>query len=185
MSKVTQVIVTKKCLKRCRGCVTKTLLDLETVTFDDLMSYENIHITGGEPMLMADRCVELVHRLRLKDFTGMITLSTSDASRVGRYWAADMLIDEVDGLFFTLHYNANKEKLKNELRSLRKLDKYLSSKDRKGKDDVLYIDKRVYDTEYVKTLKGGWSLIEPQEWIRNIKVDNPEDYVFYDLEGEG
>jgi len=185
MGKVTAVVVTKKCNKRCRGCITKTLINMETVTFDDLMGFENIMITGGEPMLMSDRCVELVHRLRLKGFTGMITLSFSDASKVGRYWAADMLIDEVDGIFFTLHYNSNKEKLKSDLKNLRKLDKYLSSKDRKRKSDVLYIDKRAYDAEYKKTLRGGWSLIEPQEWIRNAEVDNPEDYVFYDLEAEG
>ena len=183
---VTKVVVTRKCNRRCRGCVTRTLDDIKTVSFEDLLNYESILITGGEPMLMSDRCVELVHRLRLKGFTGMITLSISDASRAGRYWAADMLIDEVDGIFFTLHYTSNKEKLKNDLRSLRKLDKYLSSKDRQVKGvirDVLYIDKRVYDEEYVHSLKG-WDLIEPQEWLKDCKVD-PEEYVFYDLEGEG
>lgn len=184
MGKVTKVVVTRKCNKRCRGCVTRTLDDIQKVTFEDLMGYEDILITGGEPMLMSDRCVELVHRLKLKGFSGKIFVSFSDASRVGRYWAASMLIDEVDGIIFTLHNNSSKDKLKNELRSLRKLDKYLKEHDRRGKADILYIDKRIFNEEYKSSLAGGWSLIEPQEWVKDIKVDHAE-YVFYDLEAEG
>lgn len=184
MGKVTKVVVTRKCNKRCRGCVTRTLDDIQKVTFEDLMSYEDILITGGEPMLMSDRCVELVHRLRLKGYTGKIALSFSDASRVGRYWAASMLIDEVDAIFFTLHYSSNKEKLKSDLKNLRKLDKYLKEHDRAGKDAVLYIDKRVFNQDYANSLTGGWSLIDPQEWVKDIQVDKC-DYVFFDLEAEG
>jgi hypothetical protein len=95
-----------------------------------------------------------------------------------------MLIDEVDGIIFTLHNNSSKDKLKNELRSLRKLDKYLTEHDRTGKADILYIDKRIFSEDYKQSLKGGWSLIEPQEWVNDIKVDQ-EEYVFYDIEREG
>ena len=182
--KVTRVLVTRKCNKRCRGCVTKKLNDIETVSFKDLMGYQSILITGGEPMLMSDRCVELVHRLRLQGFTGKIMLSFSDASKVGRYWAADMLIDEVDAIFFTLHYNSSKDKLKADLKNLRKLDKYLKEHDRRGKDDILYIDKRIFSEEYKQSLKGGWKLILPMEWVNDIQVDKC-DYVFFDLEAEG
>ena len=123
-----KVIVTKDCKRRCKGCSMRALGLIEKVSFDDLFKYEEIHITGGEPMLISDRCVEMVHRLRLNGYAGKIYLYTADAHRVGSYWAANMLIDDVDGITFTVHYNSNRDKLKEDLKALRKLDKYLSSK---------------------------------------------------------
>ena len=184
-----KVIVTKKCNRRCRGCSTRALGIVDKVSFEDLFQYEEIHITGGEPMLMSDRCVEMVHRLRLSGYTGKIYLYTADARRVGTYWAAGMLIDEVDGVVYTVHNHSDKEKLKDTLRVLRRLDKYLNdhAKERAGKRDRLRIDSALYDDEYVKTLSYKWAEVAPLKWERGGLRELPEDevYVFYDLGAEG
>lgn len=180
-----RVFVTEKCNRRCRSCIKKQMRAMKKVTFEDLKKYDEIIITGGEPMLISERCVEMVHRLRFQGYTGKIYLYTADASKVSKYWAADMLIDEVDGITFTLYYSSKKDKLKNELRSLRKLNKFLKSKDRSGKVDELIIDSRVYTDEYAGTL-DGWSKVIPKE-MKSVKCEVPEveECVFYDLEAEG
>ena len=180
-----RVFVTEKCNRRCRGCIKKAMRDLKRVSFDELKKYDEIIITGGEPMLISERCVEMVHRLRFQGYTGKIYLYTSDASKVGRYWGADMLIDEVDGITFTVHYSSKKERLKSGLRSLRKLDKFLKEKDRSGKRDILILDSRVYTMEYAESL-NGWSEIISQEMraCRCVIPEN-EECVYYDLEAEG
>ena len=182
-----RVLVTKKCNRRCRGCVNKSLKNIDRVAFEDLLKYEEISITGGEPMLISERVVEMIHRLRFQGYTGKIYLYTTDASNVGKYWGADLCIDEVDGITFTLHFNSNKNRLKVDLKNLRKLDKYLRKHDRSGKSDRLYIDSRIYDNEYAKSLTGGWREIRPLEWIANGECEVPvgEECVFYELEAEG
>ena len=60
-----RVIVTKKCNRKCKGCCNERLGLIDKVSFEDLFKYEEICITGGEPMLMSERVVEMIHRLRL------------------------------------------------------------------------------------------------------------------------
>ena len=61
-----RVIVTKKCNRKCKGCCNERLGLIDKVSFEDLFKYEEICITGGEPMLMSERVVEMIHRLRLR-----------------------------------------------------------------------------------------------------------------------
>ena len=181
-----KVLVTRKCNKHCKGCK-RNSRDIPLVMYEDIKKFDEIVITGGEPMLISERCVELVHRLRFQGYTGKIYLDFSDASKVGRYWGADMIIDEVDGIIFSLHYNAKKDKLKNDLRSLRKLDKYLKEHDRSGKEDILLMDSRVFTFEYAKSLTGGWKEIKGIDWrqLNGLRIEMDEEVVFYDLEAEG
>lgn len=183
-----RVLITTKCNRRCRGCCNKTMVKgVKKVSFEDLFNYDEIIITGGEPMLMADRAVEMLHRLRLGGYKGKIWLYTAFAHRLERYWAVKMLIDEVDGITFTLHYNSRIETLKEDLRSLRKLDKYLSKLEGKERSDRLYIDSRVYKEDYVKSLVNKWAAVKPLVWNKNGECSLPEgeELVFYDLEAEG
>lgn len=60
-----RVIVTMKCNRKCKGCCNEHLGEINRVAFEDLFKYDEISITGGEPMLMSERVVEMVHRLRL------------------------------------------------------------------------------------------------------------------------
>ena len=60
-----RVIVTMKCNRKCKGCCNEHLGEINRVVFEDLFKYDEISITGGEPMLMSERVVEMVHRLRL------------------------------------------------------------------------------------------------------------------------
>ena len=180
-----RVFITEKCNRRCRSCIKKDMRAMKRVSFEELKDYEEIIIAGGEPMLISERCVEMVHRLRFQGYQGKIYLYTSDASKVGKYWGADMLIDEVDGIIFTLYYSSKKDRLKSDLRSLRKLDKFLKSKDRSGKEDRLIMDSRVYTSEYAGSLKGWSEILSQKMTACKCVIPEGEECVYYDLEAEG
>lgn len=52
-----RVIVTMKCNRKCKGCCNEHLGEINRVDFEDLFKYDEICITGGEPMLMSERVV--------------------------------------------------------------------------------------------------------------------------------
>ena len=178
-----RVIVTDECNRHCKGCCNNYLGEVDPVEFEDLLKYDEIVITGGEPMMIAERVVEFVHRLRFSGFTGKIWLYTANSRRLDKYWAVGLLIDDVDGMTYTIH-NEPLDRLRKDLADLRRLDKYLAEHDRAGKSDRLYIDSRVYDEEYVKSLAYQWAEIKPLEWKENGDCPLPENevLVFYDLE---
>lgn len=80
-----RVIVTKKCNRKCKGCCNERLGLIDKVSFEDLFKYEEICITGGEPMLMSERVVEMIHRLRLQGYTGKIWLYTASSRKLKSY----------------------------------------------------------------------------------------------------
>lgn len=182
-----RVIVTKKCNRKCPGCCNNYLGLVDKVSFEDLMKYDEISITGGEPMLISERVVELIHRLRFNGYQGKIWLYTANVHKLKRYWAVEMVIDEVDGITFTLHHSNKEDKLKSDLYDLRRLDQYLSESDRTGKSDRLYIDSRVVNQEYIDSLNYKWNVMKSLEWKENGDCPLPdgEELVVYDLEDEG
>jgi hypothetical protein len=139
----------------------------------------------GESLLMSERVVEMVHRLRLQGYTGKIWLYTANSRKLKSYWACKMLIDAVDGITYTIH-NGDMGKVKSDLIDLRHLDTYLKESDRSGKSDRLYIDSRVFNQDYVDSLRYGWAVIKSLEWrMDDCPLPEGEELVFYDLEAEG
>lgn len=175
-----RVIVTTRVKRKDENVAPESI---PAVGFNDLFKYDEIAITGGEPMIISERCVELVHRLRLQGYKGKIFLYTSNSHRLNRYWAVSMLIDEVDGLVYTVRDNKNFDKMKSDFVDLRRLDKYLTESERSEKEDRLYIDSRVYRAEYVESLEYGWKEVKP---FVDTDKDTPEgeDVIYYDLEGD-
>lgn len=155
---------------------------LEKIGFDDLFQYEEISIVGGEPMLISERVVEMIHRLRLQGYQGKIYLYTATSHKLNAYWACKMLLDEVDGVIYTVNYG-KMESVKRDLTDLRRLDHYFKESGRSGKLDTLYIDTRVYDSDYVDTLEYKW--VEIFEKVEKAPLLPEGKTVFYDLEAEG
>lgn len=60
MKKTARVIVTLKCNRNCPGCCNMNLPEYREVhTDEELLDYEEIVITGGEPMLIPGKVLEL------------------------------------------------------------------------------------------------------------------------------
>lgn len=182
-----RVLITKKCNRKCKGCCNDYLGLVDRVTFEELLKYDEIILTGGEPMLIPERAVELIHRLKFEGYKGKLWLYTANSRRLKRHWAVEMLLDEVDGITYTLHYEKDAEKLRRDLADLRRLDQYFAENPfREERSDRLYIDSRIFDKEYVNSLAHKWAEIKPLEWKENGDCSLPEgeELVFYDLEAE-
>lgn len=177
-----EVIVTKKNNRKVKE---DELIEIaDKITFEDLFKYEEIHIAGGEPMLISERVVEMIHRLRLQGYQGKIYLHTAMSHRLNTYWACKMLFEEVDGVIYTINWG-KLEVVRRELADLRRLDQFFKDSGREGKTDILYLNDRVYDEGYAKTLGYKWAAVR---CFKDLFKESPfpeGDIVFYDLEAEG
>lgn len=189
MKKTARVIVTYNCPRHCENCCNEHIGDVPEVKFEDLLKYEELVITGGEPMLIASRVVEMIHRLRVAGFTGKIWLYTSSL-KVGR-WADKAVLKEVDGITYTLHFKPSQI----DLRDVRKLSEFIRDNldnQNHNRSDRLLIDSRCYNDEVLSIIETGtdgswghWTSVQSLKW-RDDACPLPEgkELVFYDLEKE-
>lgn len=186
MKKTARVIVTYDCPRHCENCCNEHIGKVPEVKFEDLLKYEELVITGGEPMLLAPRVVEMIHRLQAQEYKGKIWLYTSSIKTAR--WADREVLKEVDGITYTLHHRPSQ----NDLRDVRKLNKFILEKiyPWKGKrSDRLLIDNRCYTEEVLsiiglyETGEEHWESVRPLKW-RDDECPLPEgeELVFYDLE---
>ena len=82
MKKTARVIVTFQCNRRCPGCCNSNLPEYRKVhTDEELMGYQEIVITGGEPMLIPGKTLEFINRMWDKGYRGKMYLYTSPRFR--------------------------------------------------------------------------------------------------------
>lgn len=182
MKKVAKVIVTYDCNRNYENYCNEYIGNVPEVHFEDLLKYEEIIITGGEPMIIGARVVELIHRLKVSGYKGMIWLYTSDL-RTGR-WPDKAVLREVSGITYTLHYEYTQKDISN----LKRLSTYLSKIDTSNMHNKLFIDSRLikeFDWEDIipRMDIGSWDCIR---WIElkpeKFKKEDNEELIFYDLE---
>lgn len=175
MKKTARVIVTLKCNRKCPGCCNTNLPEYREVhTDEELMDYEEIVITGGEPMLIPGKVLEFINRMWDKGYRGKMYLYTS-------YWngkgISKEILKELDGFTFTLHAectDADIIALKNLSNSGVLQDKGFSSR--------LVIDKRVYDRYDLSNINfSRWSVIRKLEWKEKCDPADNEELVIYEL----
>ena len=106
MNKKLRLLVTNKCYRNCPMCCNKNF-DINSIRgLDDLTQYDEVSITGGEPMLVNNNIliefVKLLHTMGKKVYlyTAVATVDTID---LGIY-------SFLDGITLTLHDNEDVEK---------------------------------------------------------------------------
>lgn len=175
MKDVARVIVTYDCPRNCPNCCNEHIGDVPEVNFKDLLKYKELVITGGEPMEIAPRVVEMIHRLWANGYKGKIWLYTS-CIKTAR-WADRAVLRQVNGITYTLHHKPSQK----DLSDVRKLNKYLLEN----------LDNRCY-TEEVLSIIGlydtgvkHWSSIKSLEWKDDeCPLPDNEELIYYDLEKE-
>lgn len=189
MKKTARVIVTYDCPRHCENCCNEHIGNVPEVKFEELLKYEELVITGGEPMLLSPRVVEMIHRLRAKGYTGKIWLYTSQIKTAR--WADRAVLNEVDGITYTLHHKPSQA----DLSAARKLSKYiLDNLDNRTheRSDRLLIDSRCYTVEVLRIIGSDdhnpldhWESVKSLKWKdEECPLPVGEELVFYDLEKE-
>lgn len=94
-----RLVVTQQCDRACPGC-SNNGRDLDALPVcTNFMGYEEILLTGGEPMLEVDRVRRLIHRIRRQGHFGPIILYTALPTRA----LQALLHIYLDGVTITLH----------------------------------------------------------------------------------
>lgn len=182
MKKIARVIVTYDCSRNCQKYCNQHIKDVPEVHFEDLLEYEELVITGGEPMLIGPRVVEMIHRLRAAGYKGLIWLYSADIN-VNR-WPDIAVLKEVSGITYTFHY----EYIQKDIMALKRLTEYLSAIDTSNMHNRLIIDSRLLNEFNWEDIIPGmgsdsWDCIRWLEWKTDeCPIPDNEELVFYDLE---
>lgn len=110
MRKTARVLVTTKCNRKCPGCANENFVPSESCnlmySITELRKYQDLIITGGEPMLRADAVINFIDSARKQLQSGervYMYSSTIDVNNFDHLLVLGML----DGITFTVHYEAN------------------------------------------------------------------------------
>lgn len=175
MKKTARVIVTFRCNRKCPGCCNLNLPEYRKVhTDEELMEYQEIVITGGEPMLIPGKTLEFINRMWDKGYRGKMYLYTSLWNNKG---ISKEILKELDGFTFTLHAECSDT----DIMALKNLSNsgILQNKDFSSR---LVIDKRVYDRYDLSNINfSGWSVIRKLEWKEKCDPAANEDLLVYEL----
>lgn len=160
LNKKLRLLVTTECPRQCVGCCNTYTKIMENATqintLEGLINYSEIMITGGEPMLHPDKTLKIIDQLKKRNPDALIYLYSALYNK-----DFPKLLEKIDGLHFTLHYNANDE----DIFSFYKLQESIfeRKKDWRHKSFRLYIDNKLGLS--VKIIPFVWDLVNVSKWL--------------------
>jgi MoaA/NifB/PqqE/SkfB family radical SAM enzyme len=94
-----RILIFKECHKHCEGCCNEDW-DLSTLPgTDDFKNYEELLITGGEPMLKPKKVKELISDIRKQNKKGKIFLYTA----MPQHKELPKILKSINGITITIH----------------------------------------------------------------------------------
>ena len=173
MKQTARVIVTLACDRSCPGyCNTNGLDGILEVNLEQLKEYEEVVLTGGEPLLMGDKfLVQLIKKLRKQNRNQSIYLYTANLALDEH----EKVLDLLDGITVTLHAEATD----NDIRSLKYMSENLYGE---PLDMRLFIDERVYDRYDLSNIRmSTWDVVRKLKWLDRCELADNEDLLMLRL----
>ena len=166
-----RLLLWEECNRRCRGCCNKDW-DLDAIpscsNFDE---YDEVMLTGGEPMLYPEKLFSIVREIRKQ--TGVdIYVYTAKVDDLG---SALTVLEHVDGMTLTLH-------TKKDIALFQQFDAAIKSVGITGKKLRLNVFKNVskFYTPSEDTLTR-WKVKDNITWIKDCPL--PANEVFARISG--
>lgn len=169
-----RVIVTYNCNRNCPGCCNNHGNKIEEIEdINDFLAYDEIIITGGEPLLLRTKILDFISNLKRIGYDKKIYLYTS-------FWEKNNLchqsiINMVNGITYTLHAEANDKDiiaLRNLSNNKRLMDESFNAR--------LIIDKRCYNNYDFSNINfKNWSVIRKLQWKDVCEPASNEDLVSF------
>ena len=95
-----RLLLFEECNRACAGCCNNDW-DLAALPIaKDLSGYELVMLTGGEPMINAERVLGAIQKIRAFDLAVPIVMYTA---KVDNWSDLNLVIEEIDGMTITLH----------------------------------------------------------------------------------
>ena len=153
-----RLIFTTDCNRNCKGCCNKNwkYAPPRDISFDELLTYNEIIITGGEPMLYINELTTLIRRLKAHD-KRIIVYTAMPKS----YEIFNSILQLIDGITLTIH-------TKNDFKT------FISM----GLDKINIIDKslRLNVFPNIELINDNWS-IKKLVWIKDCPLPSGEELV--------
>jgi len=103
-----RLLVFSKCNRNCEGCCNKEFDLLHLPVVKNLEKFDEIYLTGGEPLLEPDFLIKLILEIRKKS-NARIFLYTA---KIDDYIAFISVLSVLDGICVTLHESQDVEPFK-------------------------------------------------------------------------
>lgn len=109
MNKKLRLIVTRKCPRQCPGCCNKDYTHVDKIDLWEVIKYDELYITGGEPMLFPDKVERIIDAIRVLKPEMKIYIYTAQYSvpfdRGKHLTSAKQFrcFTKADGVTYTLH----------------------------------------------------------------------------------
>ena len=155
--RIARVVTTWDCDRDCDLCCNKNLpVEPRPCRVPDLEGYDQVILTGGEPMLYPERLCEVVRELRAR--------TPAARQKVYLYTARyaptlEWLVWHLDGVHFTLHHPLRAPDLEGFYRFQHPIGRHAGS----GKSFRLYVEPRI--TQAVAVFPSRWARVEVKPWL--------------------
>lgn len=163
-----RLLLFEDCLRDCPGCCNKDF-DLKALPVETkFKQYDEIILTGGEPMLKPEVIRQVVHKIRIQNNTARIYLYTADVRK--HVDVISLLHLYLSGITVTLHDAQDAMRF---LEFYCNLDRYIFK-------DIIYkksLRLNVFkDVPIWAGYNKAWKIKRDIEWIKNCPL--PENEVF-------
>lgn len=176
--KKARVKVTNICGRKCDGCCNNDPIfrPTEITSLKQVLDYDEILITGGDPALYPQKMYNMLERLiKLYNYKGKVYLYTS--SVMSNSHLSD-IIWLIDGFQHTVHYEANDF----DIMELSRLSNFLVEYNSKRHSFRLAIDKRLYERyDFGNIDLSGWSIIRKLVWQEHCPLPKGEELFYFDM----
>ncbi len=172
MKKTARVIVTLACNRKCPGCCNETIGKVASIGDISVLSdYEEVVITGGEPMLNPDSLLRFIKALKKQNKRQRVYLYTACLS-MDDY---GKILNQLDGITVTLHAEVTDD----DIRNLKYMSYNLYGEDL---DMRLFIDRRVYEKYDLSNIcLKTWDVVRKLEWKEKCNPADNEDLLLFHL----
>lgn len=172
INKKLRLLVTTNCPNKCPMCCNNSW-DFSKLPIVDRWDYEQIMLTGGEPLLMMDRCCQLLESIRT------VTSSMGIYPKIYIYTAIcnsedlTKVLSYVDGIVLTPHDIKSAEKFKefNKSVNMTKTWKYSIPEHKSLRLNLFPEIKEYLNNEDL----SAWC-VKDMQWIKDCPVPDGEDF---------
>jgi hypothetical protein len=174
-------ILTTACHRDCDGCCNKSDIyeRKEVYNLSDLKAYDEVLITGGEPMLYPNKVSYLLYMLsEVLGYTGTKYLYSAYFSpEFYSLWSG--VLKRVDGLHYTLHAECTDK----DVEALKTLSRLIGANFDPAfthQSFRLAIDKRVYERYDLSNLNlAPWTVVRKMEWKAECPLPEGEELIVW------
>ena len=163
-AKKLRLLLNKDCNRNCIGCCNKDW-DLDKLPIcRDYTKYDEILLTGGEPMLYPERIITVIKQIRTENPSAKIILYTAMVNNL------DIVLPYLDGITLTLHDKNDIEPFLNFERTATPL--YMHN---------MSLRLNIFEEagELSERLIWRWQIKDHMHWIKNCPLPENEEFMIW------